>query len=68
MVNGGLIGIDDRIGHSHNQVPGYDDKFGWGGHCLPKDTAAFVNFAERQGGDLPLIRSVRKINEAHRKQ
>ena len=62
------LGLDDRIGHSHNQVPGYDDTFGWGGHCLPKDTAAFVNFAERQGGDLPLIRSVRKINEAHRKQ
>lgn len=60
------LGLDPRIGHSHNEVPGYDDKFGWGGHCLPKDTAAFVNFAERQGTDLPLIRSVRKINEVHR--
>ena len=60
------LGLDPRIGHSHNEVPGYDGKFGWGGHCLPKDTAAFVNYAERKGGDLPLIRAVRQINEKHR--
>jgi len=60
------LGIDERIGHSHNEVPGYDGKFGWGGHCLPKDTAAFVNFAERQGTDLPLIRAIRQINKVHR--
>ena len=61
------LGLDSRIGHSHTEVPGYDDKFGWGGHCLPKDTAAFVNFAERKDADLPLLRSVRLINEEHRK-
>ena len=62
------LGLDPRIGHSHNQVPGYDDKFGWGGHCLPKDITAFLYFAERQNTDLPLIRSVREINKVHRKQ
>lgn len=61
------LGLDPRIGHSHNEVPGYDGKFGWGGHCLPKDTAAFVNYAQRNGGDLPLIKAVRQINERHRK-
>ena len=60
------LGIDDRIGHSHNQVPGYDDRFGWGGHCLPKDTSEFVNFAERHEGKLRLIEAVRDINIGHR--
>lgn len=60
------LGIDPRIGHSHNQVPGYDGKFGWGGHCLPKDTSAFISFARRMNSDLPLIRSVRSINNIHR--
>ena len=67
------LGLDPRIGHSHNEVPGYDGMFGWGGHCLPKDTAAFVNFADRQvpqaskDSALPLIKSVIEINKKHRK-
>jgi len=60
------LGVDPRIGHSHNQVPGPDGRYGWGGHCLPKDTAAFVNFAERNNTKLPLIESVRDINITHR--
>lgn len=62
------LGLDPRIGHSHNQVPGYDGKFGWGGHCLPKDTSEFVAFAERNSSDLPLVREVRRINAKHRKR
>ena len=62
------LGLDPRIGHSHNQVPGYDGKFGWGGHCLPKDTAAFVNYAKRHECTLPLINFVREINKEHRQQ
>lgn len=61
------LSLDSRIGHSHTEVPGYDGKFGWGGHCFPKDTAAFVNFAERQGSDLPLIRKARELNKIQRK-
>ena len=60
------LGVDPRIGHSHNQVPGPDGRYGWGGHCLPKDTAAFVNFAERNNTKLPLIESIRDINITHR--
>lgn len=56
------ITIDPRIGRSHSQVPGPDGKRGWGGHCLPKDTSAFVNF-----GDFPpLMMAVRDINRQHR--
>ena len=61
------LSLDSRIGHSHTEVPGYDGKFGWGGHCFPKDTAAFVNFAERQDADLPLIRKARELNKIQRK-
>lgn len=32
------IAIDDRINFKHTDVPGWDGKLGYGGHCLPKDT------------------------------
>jgi len=62
------LGLDTRIGHSHNQVPGPDGKFGWGGHCLPKDINAFRNWATRNGTDLPLLEAVHKINMTQRKK
>ena len=58
------ITIDPRIGRSHSQVPGPDGKRGWGGHCLPKDTAAFEYF----GIHTPLISAIREINEEHRSE
>ena len=58
------ITIDPRIGRSHSQVPGPDGKRGWGGHCLPKDTAAFEHF----GIHTPLMSAVRDINEEHRNE
>ena len=35
-----LVGLDDRIGKSHMQVPGPDGDRGFGGACFPKDTKA----------------------------
>lgn len=32
------IAVDDRINFKHTDVPGWDGKLGYGGHCLPKDT------------------------------
>lgn len=40
------IGNDDRIGHSHTKVPGFDGKKGYGGSCFPKDTNAIWNFGQ----------------------
>lgn len=36
-----LLHLDSRIGQSHTMVPGHDGKFGYGGSCFIKDTAAF---------------------------
>lgn len=40
------IGNDERIGHSHTKVPGFDGKKGFGGSCFPKDTNAIWNFGQ----------------------
>lgn len=53
---------DYRIGRSHTHV--YPDSRGWGGRCLPKDTAAIL---ARVGEDTaPLLAAVRRVNERQR--
>ena len=56
-----LVGSDPRIGRSHTQVPGWDGKFGWGGHCLDKDNYEFMQFS-----DSSLIRFINDLNDEHR--
>jgi len=61
------LALDKRIGMSHTQVPGPDGQYGWGGHCLPKDTSEFSEYAKQQGADLQLLALSRKLNfEDHR--
>jgi UDPglucose 6-dehydrogenase len=36
---------DERLGKSHWAVPGPDNDFGFGGHCLPKDLNALICLA-----------------------
>jgi len=55
------VGLDERVGHYHNKVPGADRKFGWSSHCLDKDAAAFEQFS-----DSPLVKFVRQLNDLHR--
>ena len=55
---------DYRIGRSHTHV--YPEQRGWGGRCLPKDTAALL---ARVGSEVaPLLAAVRAVNEKHRGQ
>lgn len=55
---------DPRIGKSHTQVPGPDEKRGFGGACFPKDTAAFVDYAP----DFSVLREVIRMNNIVRSQ
>ena len=58
-----MITLDPRIGRSHTQVPGPDGKFGYGGHCLPKDMAALRNLSN----NTPLLDAVVDVNDEIRK-
>jgi UDPglucose 6-dehydrogenase len=62
------IGNDERIGHSHTKVPGFDGKKGFGGSCFPKDTSAIWNFGfdEHANETLSLLGEVLRINNSYR--
>ena len=56
---------DPRISLSHTQVPGPDGLFGFGGACFPKDTQAFVRFAELVDG-MPILATAIAENKKRR--
>ena len=58
------ITLDSRIGRSHTQVPGPDGKFGFGGHCFPKDIAALRSLSDHT----PLLDVVSDTNEEIRNE
>ena len=58
--------LDLRLGNSHNQVPGPDGKFGFGGSCFPKDTRAIVAYSKNKHSPLSLLDEAVKINDAIR--
>jgi UDP-glucose 6-dehydrogenase len=56
-----LLGCDERIGHSHTEVPGWDGKFGWGGHCFNKDNLELEKFSNSR-----LVKFIRQLNQEQR--
>lgn len=54
---------DPRLGTTHNRVPGFDGKRGFGGACFPKDTAAFVQYTDK----MTLLQKVIEVNNEYRK-
>lgn len=59
---------DTRIGPTHMEVPGPDGKFGWGGHCFPKDISAIIEEAISLGINFELLDRVESINKRHRRK
>lgn len=57
---------DKRIPDDHTTVPGPDGKYGWGGHCLPKDVNALLAQAKDIDCPMPMLSSVVEINKEHR--
>jgi UDPglucose 6-dehydrogenase len=62
-----LLKLDERMGVSHMQVPGPDGSRGFGGACFPKDTNAFMNYADSLQMSHTLVESAIKYNKKVRK-
>jgi UDPglucose 6-dehydrogenase len=58
---------DTRIGNSHSLVPGIDGERGFGGHCFPKDTQAFLHYANQLETPLSILDKVVEYNNKIRK-
>jgi len=52
--------LDPRISRSHTFV--YPDNRGYGGSCLPKDTAAIIYQGDQVGVDMKLLKATEEIN------
>lgn len=61
-----MLKRDKRIGDTHMSVPGPDGQFGFGGHCFPKDTKAFLHYAEGEGIKLNLLQTAVNENKKQR--
>ena len=62
-----IISQDQRIGSDHTMVPGPDGERGWGGHCFPKDTLAYVLWARTINADQSIIETAIEYNNMVRK-
>ena len=56
--------IDNRIGDSHTTIT---DERGFGGHCFPKDTEAFVTSSKRVDSNLSILEHAIEYNQRIRK-
>jgi len=56
--------VDDRIGESHTTIT---DERGFGGHCFPKDTEAFVTSSKRVDSNLSILEHAIEYNQRIRK-
>jgi nucleotide sugar dehydrogenase len=62
-----ILSQDSRIGSGHTLVPGPDGERGFGGHCFPKDTEAFVHWTNTIEAPVTLVESAIKYNNKVRK-
>jgi UDPglucose 6-dehydrogenase len=52
-----MAASQDRIGHTHNSVPGPDGRKGFGGTCFPKDMAALIQWSHDQGVSMDTLKA-----------
>lgn len=57
-----LMKLDQRMGISHMTVPGQDNLFGFGGHCLPKDSEVLLNLSKDLGVTMQVLEAALKKN------
>lgn len=57
---------DKRLGDSHMDVPGHDERRGYGGACFPKDSNAFYDFSVKENSELSLLKKSININNKYR--
>jgi UDPglucose 6-dehydrogenase len=50
-----IAASDERLGHTHWNVPGPDGKYGFGGACFPKDTTALAFIASLVGAEMAML-------------
>jgi UDPglucose 6-dehydrogenase len=62
-----ILTHDNRIGSDHTMVPGPDGERGWGGHCFPKDTKAFMHWTTKIEAPVTLVESAINYNKIVRK-
>ena len=57
-----ILSTDSRIGDSHMNVPGSDQRLGFGGACFPKDTNALLKFSKDIDAEFSLLKNVILLN------
>ena len=57
------LGYMKNIGHSHMIAPNFEGKFGYGGHCFPKDVKALTNLTDHS-----ILKQLIETNEELRKR
>lgn len=63
-----MLSSDPRMGKTHMSVPGPDGKRGFGGHCFPKDTEAFLYYANNLNAKQNLLKKAVDLNEKYRQR
>jgi len=62
-----MLQRDPRVGSSHLGVPGTDGKFGFGGHCFPKDTNALLAYSSKNNVGMSVLGQAVSYNNSIRK-